>query len=44
MLGGYLRTIINYLKTPKGKHDFFDYLQAFALIILTTLIVTVVLR
>ena len=44
MLNGYLKTIINYLNTPKGKHDFFDYLKAFVLIVLTTLIVMVVLR
>ena len=44
MIAGYLRTIRNYLKTPKGKHDTLDYLKAFALIVLTTLIVLEVLR
>ena len=44
MILGYLRTIKNYLRTPKGRHDTLDYLKAFIIIILTTLIVMVVLR
>lgn len=44
MILGYLRTIKNYLQTPKGRHDTLDYLKALVLIVLTTLIVMVVLR
>ncbi|MBR6012836.1 MAG: hypothetical protein IK062_03510 [Selenomonadaceae bacterium] len=39
---GYLKTIKNYLQTPKGRHDFFDYLRAGLLIFFTTLIVILV--
>ena len=35
VLRGYWRTIRGYLATCKGRHDFFDYLQAFLLIALT---------
>ena len=41
---GYIKTIRNYLQTPKGKHDFIDYSKAIILIILTTLIVVVILK
>ena len=39
----YLRTIKNYLKTPKGRHDFLDYLKAIVLIILTSLIIFLIM-
>ncbi|MBQ9478769.1 MAG: hypothetical protein IJU71_04365 [Selenomonadaceae bacterium] len=29
---GYIRTLINYLKTPKGRHDAIDYARALAII------------
>ena len=41
---GYIYTLRNYLMTAKGRHDALDYLKAFALIVLTTLIVLEVLR
>ncbi len=44
MLFGYLRTLRNYLKTPKGRHDTFDYLKALMLVVLTTLILVVILK
>lgn len=44
MIVGYLRTIRNYWKTPKGRHDILDYLKAIVMIVLTTLIVLEVLR
>ena len=36
---GYLRTIYQYLQTPKGKHDVLDYLRAFGIILLTIVLV-----
>lgn len=44
MFFGYLRTLSNYLKTPKGRHDTLDYLKALILIVLTTLILVVILK
>ena len=44
MFFGYLRTLRNYLKTPKGRHDTLDYLKALILIVLTTLILVVILK
>ncbi|MCR5834476.1 MAG: hypothetical protein K6G55_07510 [Selenomonadaceae bacterium] len=32
MLCGYLRTIKNYLRTPKARHDWLDYLRALLII------------
>ncbi len=29
---GYLYAIINYLKTPKARHDLFDYIRAVLII------------
>ncbi len=40
----YLRTLKNYLRTAKGRHDFLDYLRAVVLILLTALIVGLILR
>jgi len=37
---GYARTLKNYLRTPKGRHDFFDYLRA-GIIILATATVAI---
>ena len=40
---GYLRTLRNYLRTAKGRHDFFDYLRAALIILAASLIVGVVI-
>ena len=37
---GCLRTLTNYLRTPKGRHDSCDYLRALVIIFITSLIVT----
>ena len=42
-LAGYLRTLRQYLATPKGRHDSHDYAQAALLIVLTILLVWLVL-
>lgn len=36
---GYLRTLQQYLATPKGQHDFWDDMRAGGLILLTILLV-----
>lgn len=41
---GYLRTIRNYLRTAKGKHDFIDYVRAGFGVLVTTLVVNLILR
>ncbi|MBQ4494300.1 MAG: hypothetical protein II968_00885 [Selenomonadaceae bacterium] len=41
---GYLRTLRNYLRTPKARHDFKDYARALCMILLTALIIFVILR
>ena len=41
---GYLRTLRNYLRTPKARHDLKDYARAFAIIFFITLIVVMVIR
>ncbi len=33
VLRGYLRTLGQYLRSPKGKHDFFDDLRALAIVL-----------
>ena len=35
----YLKALKNYLRTPKGRHDFFDFLKAAGIIFLTALLV-----
>lgn len=30
---GYIYTLIHYLKTQKGRHDFFDYLRAICIMV-----------
>ena len=41
-LRGYLRTLKNYLQTPKARHDFKEYARALAIILLTTLIIILI--
>lgn len=41
---GYLRTLKNYLRTPKARHDLKDYVRAGAIILLTALIVALIVR
>lgn len=41
---GYLRTLKNYLQTPKARHDLKDYARAGLLILLTALIVALIVR
>lgn len=41
---GYLRTLKNYLRTPKASHDLKDYARAGAIILLTALIVALIVR
>ena len=36
---GYLRTLRNYFRTPKARHDFWDYLFTLVIIFVTSLIV-----
>lgn len=36
---GYLRTIRQYIETPKGRHDTLDYLKAVILILITIMAV-----
>lgn len=44
MIRGYLRTLKNYLRTAKARHDFKDYARASAVILLTTAIITLIIR
>ena len=44
LMRNYLKTIKEYLNTPKGKHDFIDYLKAIILIILTSLILLIIIK
>ena len=39
MIRGYLRTLKNYLRTPKARHDLKDYARALATILITTAII-----
>ena len=39
---GYVRTLRNYLHSPKGSHDFKDYARALVIILLTALIIFLV--
>ena len=41
---GYFRTLKNYLRTPKARHDLKDYARAGLLILLTALIVALIVR
>ncbi|MBR1646767.1 MAG: hypothetical protein IJ685_08325 [Selenomonadaceae bacterium] len=38
-LRGYFRTLKNYFRTPKARHDFKDYARAVTIIFLTSLII-----
>ncbi|MGL6015341.1 MAG: hypothetical protein ACRCZU_04495 [Selenomonadaceae bacterium] len=44
IIWGYLRSIFQYIQTPKGRHDFLDDLRALLIIALTIVIVLVVLK
>ena len=39
----YLRTLKNYLRTPKARHDLKDYARAVCIIFLTTAIVLILI-
>ena len=41
---GYLKAFKNYWQTPKGRHDFLDYLRAGIIIFLTAIMVMLILR
>lgn len=41
---GYLRTLKNYLRTPKARHDLKDYARAGCMILFTALIVLLIIR
>ena len=41
---GYLLTLKNYFRTPKGNHDLKDYARALAIIFFTTLVVALIVR
>ncbi len=41
---GYLRTLKNYLRTAKARHDLKDYVRAAGIIFFTALIVALVVR
>lgn len=44
MIRAYLRTLKNYLRSEKNRHDLFDYARALAEILLATAIVTLIVR
>lgn len=44
MIRGYLRTLKNYLRTPKARHDLKDYARAVAMIFATTALVIFILQ
>ncbi|MBQ6298094.1 MAG: hypothetical protein IJK81_10510 [Selenomonadaceae bacterium] len=41
---GYLRTLRNYLRTPKARHDLKDYARAGCIIFSTALIIFLIVR
>ena len=41
---GYLRTLKNYLRTPKARHDIKDFARAGAVILFTSLIIYLIVR
>ncbi|MBR1807700.1 MAG: hypothetical protein IJ774_15115 [Selenomonadaceae bacterium] len=41
---GYVRTLKNYLRTPKGHHDIKDFARAGAVILFTSLIIYLLVR
>jgi len=41
---GYIKTLYQYIQTPKGNHDFFDYLQFFFLMGLISIALLMVLK
>jgi len=41
---GYMKTLYQYIQTPKGNHDFFDYLQFFFLIGLISVALFMVIK
>lgn len=36
---GYIHAFLDYLRTPKGRHDLIDYLRAVVIIIATIIVV-----
>lgn len=41
---GYYYAVSNYLRTPKGRHDAIDYMQAAALMALVALILGFIIK
>ena len=39
---GYVQTLRNYFRTPKGRHDIKDYARATCIIFLTALIIFII--
>lgn len=44
MIRAYLRTLKNYLRTAKARHDLAEYLRAFASALILTAIITYIIR
>ncbi len=44
MNGSYLRTAINFINDPKGRHDVLDFLKAVMLVALTSLVIYVAIK
>ena len=40
----YIRTLINYWRTPKGRHDLIDYAKAIAIILSTTAVIALIAK
>ena len=43
-VGGYLRTLKNYIATPKGRHDVLDYFRALIIIALTSALIMSIVK
>ena len=44
LLFGYVRTLKNYLRTPKARHDFKDFARAVLMILFTSLIIYLLVK
>ncbi len=43
-IAGYIKTLKQYMQTPKGRHDFIDYTRALFIIIIVMFIVYFLLK
>jgi len=41
---GYMKTLYQYIQTPKGNHDFFDYIQFFFLMGIVSVVLFMVIK